>query len=78
MGWRLFWFIPVGHHSRYDCVLKANGFETLTFDVCRLFENPYDRYEDFPKAHVMFRGELLRELPVREISMTLRKAGAKE
>jgi hypothetical protein len=70
-GWALFWVIPMGVKApTFDCEITAEGFKPLKFSVRRLFESPYQFYEDFPKTKLEVDGEEI-ELPIYEHTFTL-------
>ncbi|MFW6157808.1 MAG: hypothetical protein ACOC8E_00450 [Planctomycetota bacterium] len=70
-GWYLFWFIPMGDRGPdYQCEIRADGFESLRFDVWRLFDAPYTSYDDIPKTTRRLYGREI-ELPLYEHTFTL-------
>lgn len=72
-SWQLLWVIPMGAKApEFDCEITAQGFESLTFRVNRLFESPHRYYEDFPKTKVKLGGKEV-ELKIYEHSFTLNR-----
>jgi hypothetical protein len=74
-GWVLFWVIPVGDHvgdhgPRYDCEITAAGFRPLRFPLVRLFQSPFQTYDQFPKTTRRVSDEDF-ELKVYENTFTL-------
>lgn len=70
-AWLLFWVIPMGAKApQYDCAITADGFKPLSFQIDRLFEMPYQSYEDFPKSKQTVDGKEI-ELPIYQHTFTL-------
>ena len=60
IGWNLLWVIPMGGYRtpHFEVILSADGFIDRNMVFWDLYENTYERYDDFPKKRMDIDGEV--------------------